>query len=124
MVQPPDSARDVGAIAAGRPNFWDQEVILEANGSLFKAARGIGSTNWHAHDDQDEVFLVIDGELIIELRDHEVPVGPGQIYVVAAGVEHRPRALRETRFLIVGRDITSNAVGGKPDWSYESGGPH
>ncbi len=123
MNQPPDNALDVDAIAAARPSFWDQEVMLEANGSLFKAARGIGSTNWHSHDDQDEVFLVTAGELVIELRDREVPVGPGQIYVIPAGVEHRPRAAEETRFLIVGRQVTSNASGGKPDWSYDAGRP-
>lgn len=106
---------DVDAIAEARPDFWDQEVIFEANGSLFKAARGIGSTHWHSHDDQDEVFLVTHGELVVELRDREVSVRAGQIYVVPLGTEHRPRADQETRFLIVGRSITSNAAGGKPN---------
>ena len=115
MTDPANRTHDVDAAAAGRPDFWDQEVLAEANGSLFKVAKGIGSTNWHAHEDQDEVFLVTHGELVIELRDREVAVGPGELFVVSRGVEHRPRAEAETRFLIVGRSITSNAAGGKPD---------
>jgi mannose-6-phosphate isomerase-like protein (cupin superfamily) len=110
-----EQAQSVDALAAARPGFWDQETVAEANGSLFKVAKGQGSTHWHAHDDQDELFFVTSGELVIELRDHEVTVGPGQLFVVPQGTEHRPRAEQETRFLIVGRTITSNAAGGKPD---------
>jgi mannose-6-phosphate isomerase-like protein (cupin superfamily) len=116
-------ARDVDALARARREFWDQEVVATANGSLFKVAKGIGSTHWHSHDDQDEVFLVTHGELVVELRDREVRVGPGELFVVPLGVEHRPRAEHETRFLIVGRGITSNAAGGKPDWSRGGGRP-
>lgn len=108
------TAHDIDALAQARPDFWNQEAIAEANGSLFKVANGTGSTHWHAHKDQDEVFVVTYGELVIELRDREVPVAPGQLYVVLAGTEHRPRADGEARFLIVGRSLTSNAAGGKP----------
>ena len=107
----------------GLSAFWSQQTIAEANGSLFKVAKGIGATNWHAHDDQDEVFLVLSGELAVQLRDREVTVGPGQIFVVPQGVEHRPVADAETRFLIVGRTITSTTAGGKPDWSHGGGLP-
>src|ERR1700754_2919718 len=97
----------VDAVASGRPEFWSQETIAEANGSLFKAAKGIGQTEWHHHDDQDEVFLVTHGTLIIELRDGDVPVHAGDLYVVPRGLEHRPRADAEARFLIVGTSVTS-----------------
>src|SRR5690349_3102030 len=100
-------AVDVDAVAAGRPEFWSQEVIGEANGSVFKAAKGTGETNWHSHDDQDEVFLVTHGTLVVELRDGDVTVDAGQLLVVPRGVEHRPRADAETRFLIVGTSVTS-----------------
>ena len=42
--------------------FWSQRVLASGNDNLFKVAKGIGSTNWHSHDDQDEVFLVIDDD--------------------------------------------------------------
>jgi mannose-6-phosphate isomerase-like protein (cupin superfamily) len=116
-------ALPVDATAAALPEFWSQRVLGEANGSLFKVAKGIGETEWHAHDDQDEVFLVTHGELVIGLRSGDVRVGPGELFIVPRTVEHRPRADQETRFLIVGATITSNAAGGKPTWSHDGGAP-
>jgi quercetin dioxygenase-like cupin family protein len=107
----------IGAAAHELQEFWSQRVIGEANGSLFKVAKGIRSTNWHAHADYDEAFLVIDGELVVQLRDGDVVLGPGDFLVVPRGVEHRPRADDVAHFLIVGPEITSTAAGGKPDWS-------
>lgn len=113
----------VDEVAAARPEFWSQQEIGEANGSLFKAAKGIGSTEWHSHDDQDEVFLVTHGTLTVELRTGDVVVNAGELLVVPRGVEHRPRADDEVRFLIVGTSVTSNAAGGKPAWSAGGGAP-
>jgi mannose-6-phosphate isomerase-like protein (cupin superfamily) len=113
----------VDGIAAALDEFWSQEIVGEANGSLFKVAKGIGSTEWHAHDDQDEVFFVTHGTLVVELRTGEVPVNAGELFVIPRGVEHRPRADDETRFLIVGSTVTSSAAGGKPAWSYGDGEP-
>ena len=120
-----DSPRaiDVDQVAHARPEFWSQETIGAANGSLFKAAKGIGSTTWHAHADQDEVFFVTHGTLVVELRTGDVTVGAGELIVVPRGVEHRPRADAEVRFLIVGSTVTSTAEGGKPAWSRDGGMP-
>lgn len=115
MTDTTGESHDIDGTAGSLDEFWSQRVLFEANGSLFKVAKGVGSTRWHSHDDQDEVFLVTHGELVIELRDREVVVGPGEIFVVPLGVEHRPRAAAETRFLIVGRSITSTPEGGKPN---------
>jgi len=109
--------------AAALPEFWSQRVVGEANGNLYKVAKGVGSTNWHAHEDEDEVFIVTRGELIIELRDGEVRVGAGELFIVPRGVEHRPRADRETHLLLVGASVTSTAAGGKPAWSVNGGTP-
>lgn len=98
--------------------FWSQRVLLSANQNLFKVAKGIGSTTWHSHDDQDETFLVLQGHLTIQLRDGNVELDPGDLFAVPRGVEHCPHATVETQFLLVGPDVTSNAAGGKPDWSY------
>ena len=107
--------------AADLTEFWSQHTIAEANGSLFKVAKGIGSTTWHSHDDQDETFLLIDGTLTIQLRDRDVVLGPGDLFVVPRGVEHCPVADNEARFLLVGTSTTSTAAGGKPDWSHGGG---
>lgn len=98
-------------------DYWSQRVVAEANGNMFKVAKGVGSTNWHHHDDQDETFLLVDGSLDVHLRDRVVELRPGDLFVVPRGVEHRPVAATEARFLIIGPSITSNAAGGKPDWS-------
>lgn len=98
-------------------DYWSQRVVAEANGNMFKVAKGIGSTNWHHHDDQDETFLLVDGSLDVHLRDRVVELRPGDLFVVPRGVEHRPVAATEARFLIIGPSITSNTAGGKPDWS-------
>lgn len=98
--------------------FWSQRVLTSANGNLFKVAKGIGSTNWHKHDDQEETFLMLAGYLTIQLRDGNVDLGPGDLFAIPRGVEHCPLAENEATFLLVGPDITSTAAGGKPDWSY------
>jgi len=100
--------------------FWSQRVVAEANGNLFKVAKGVGSTRWHSHDDQDEVFLLVEGALTVQLRDRDVELRPGDLFVVPRGVEHCPVAEGEARFLIVGPSVTSNAAGGKPEWSHTS----
>ena len=113
---------NIDAAARERPEYWSQLVIGEANGSLFKVAKGIDSTLWHAHDDYDEVFLVTSGEMVIQLRTGDVTLGPGELFIVPRGVEHCPRADAAVHFLIVGPEITSNAAGGKPAWSYGADG--
>ena len=101
--------------------YWSQRVVAEANGNLFKVAKGTGATHWHTHDDQDETFLLLDGALTIQLRDRDVHLRPGDLFVVPRGVEHRAASDGEGRFLIVGPSVTSNAAGGKPEWSYPGG---
>jgi mannose-6-phosphate isomerase-like protein (cupin superfamily) len=108
--------------AAQLTEFWSQRVLASGNGNLFKVAKGIGSTNWHTHDDQDEVFLVIQGRITIQLRDRDVDLGPGDLFVIPRGTEHCPIAQEEASFLLVGPEVTSTAAGGKPDWSF-SGTP-
>jgi quercetin dioxygenase-like cupin family protein len=97
--------------------FWSQRVLAQGNGTLFKVAKGIGSTTWHRHDDQDETFLLLEGTLTVQLRDGDVELSPGDLLVIPRGVEHCPRADDEVKFLLVGPEITSTAAGGKPAWS-------
>lgn len=60
-----------------------------------------GQFVWHRHDDTDDFFLVIEGEITIELRDRDVVLGPGELFVVPRGVEHRPRADPEALVLLI-----------------------
>ncbi len=56
---------------------------------------------WHKHDETDDFFLVIDGHLTIHLRDRDVELDPGELFVVPKGVEHCPEAAEETRVLLI-----------------------
>ncbi|MCO8274170.1 cupin domain-containing protein [Actinoplanes sp. TRM 88003] len=109
----------VASEAAALTEFWSQRVLATANGNLLKVAKGTRSTNWHAHDDQDETFLLLSGDMTIQLRDGDVHLTPGDLLVIPRGVEHCPRVNGdEAHFLLIGPEITSNAAGGKPDWSH------
>ena len=71
---------------------WVPKVVAELNGQMVKVAKLEGAYVWHHHAHEDELFLVLQGRLRIELRDGDVTLGPGQLYVVPRGVEHRPVA--------------------------------
>lgn len=98
--------------------YWNQKIIGSANGQLIKLAKGIGAINWHQHDDQDELFLLVKGHLTIQLRNKNIELYPNDLFVVPKGVAHRPKADAEVEFLIIGLNITSNSAGGRPhDWT-------
>lgn len=94
---------------------WSQKTIGEANGQLFKLAKGLGETNWHKHDDQDELFILYKGLLTIQLRDQNIELYQDEMFIVPKGIEHCPKAEEEVEFLIAGINVTSNAAGGKPN---------
>ena len=94
---------------------WAQKIIGTANGQLFKVAKGIGATNWHKHDEQDELFILYKGHLTIQLRKKNIELYEDDMFVVPRGMEHCPKAQDEVQFLIVGLNITSNEAGGKPN---------
>ena len=100
---------------ASLTEHWSQKIIGEANGQLFKVAKGIGETRWHKHDDQDELFILYKGHMTIQLRDKNIELHENDMFIVPKGMEHCPKAQDEVQFLIVGLNITSNAAGGKPN---------
>lgn len=80
---------------------WQPRVIAEMNDYQFKVVRLQGDFVWHHHADTDETFLVVDGTLRIDFRDGAVTVGPGQMFVVPKGVEHKPCAEREVTMMLI-----------------------
>lgn len=79
---------------------WDPKIIGELNGQQVKLVKLEGDFVWHAHADADELFYVLSGSLDMQYRDRTVTVGAGEIVIVPRGVEHCPRAERETHVLL------------------------
>ena len=79
---------------------WSPRIAAELNGQHVKLAKLEGPFVWHRHDDADELFLVVHGRLVIELRDGAVTLEPGEFVVIPCGVEHRPVANGEVQVLL------------------------
>ncbi len=82
-------------------DHWAPKVIAQMNDYQFKLVRIQGEFVWHSHAETDDVFIVIDGEMSIELRDGRVDLKAGEMFVVPKGVEHKPVAERECKLLLV-----------------------
>jgi mannose-6-phosphate isomerase-like protein (cupin superfamily) len=80
---------------------WSPKIVADLNDSHVKLAKVQGEFVWHSHLEEDELFLVIQGELTIELRDGRVTLGPGELVVIPKGVEHRPVARQEVQLLLI-----------------------
>ena len=79
---------------------WSPKVVGELNGQHVKLVKVLGEFVWHHHDEEDEMFLVIDGRFKMEFRDREVWIERGAFIVVPRGVEHRPVAEEEVSVML------------------------
>ena len=116
-----DDVVDLNAKFEKFSEHWSPKVVARLNDYEVKLVRIEGEFVWHSHQDTDELFLVLAGELTIQLRDRSVTLGPGQLYVVPRGVEHCPRADGEVKAMLLepagvintgdaGGDLTSNVA--------------
>lgn len=80
---------------------WSPKVIAEMNDYQFKVVRLEGEFVWHQHDDTDETFIVLDGELTIDLESGPVILCAGEMLVIPRGMRHRPHASSEAKVLLV-----------------------
>jgi mannose-6-phosphate isomerase-like protein (cupin superfamily) len=80
---------------------WQPRTVTQFNGNDVMVVKAKGEFVWHKHDDTDDFFLVLKGHLTIELRDRNVELGPGDLFVVPRGVEHRPVAAEEVHLLLI-----------------------
>ena len=76
-------------------SYWDPKIVGELNGQYVKLAKLKGEFLWHHHEKEDELFLVVKGELIIKLRDEDIVLNEGEFYILPRGVEHMPVAEKE-----------------------------
>jgi mannose-6-phosphate isomerase-like protein (cupin superfamily) len=80
---------------------WQPKVIAEMNDYQFKIVKLQGDFIWHDHKDTDETFIVMEGTLRIDFRDGAVHIGPGEMFVVPRGVEHKPYADGEVKLMLI-----------------------
>ena len=93
---------DVAAELQQVEKHWTPRVVGRVNDQYIKVAKLLGELVWHAHDQEDEMFLVVSGRLRIQLEgDEEVVLDPGQFYVVPRGVRHNPVAEEEVEIVLI-----------------------
>jgi len=94
---------------------WSPRIIAEMNNYQFKVVKIEGDFIWHEHQDTDETFMVIEGEMLIRFRNGEVKLSEGEMFVVPKGIEHKPFAEKECKILIIEPKgvINTGQAGGK-----------
>jgi mannose-6-phosphate isomerase-like protein (cupin superfamily) len=87
---------------------WSPKIVSTFNGHDVMVVKLNGEFVWHSHPDTDDFFLVLKGRLTIQLRDGDVQLGPGDLYIVPKGIEHRPVAEEEVHLLLIEPHGTPN----------------
>jgi len=93
-------------LSASLTELWSPRVIAEVDDMFVKVAKIHGELDWHQHDNEDELFLILRGKLRIEMEDRTVELGEGDLFVVPKGVRHHPVATDECQLLLFERKST------------------
>lgn len=89
-------------------DYWNPRISGELNDSYIKMVKIKGEFIWHHHDDEDEMFFVCKGKLVIRFRDSEVALNEGEFIVIPKRVEHQPIAEEEVHLLLIEPKTTLN----------------
>ena len=103
-----EGAIDLKAKLAAFDEHWQPHTVATFNGHDIMVVKVKGEFVWHSHADTDDLFLVLHGRVRIELRDRHVELGPGELFVVPRGVEHRPVAVEEAHLMLIEPTGTPN----------------
>ena len=79
---------------------WSPKIAGEVNDAYVKLVKFRGEFVWHKHEDEDEMFLVVKGSIVIKLRDGDLALGEGEFVIIPRGVEHKPVAETEAHVLL------------------------
>jgi mannose-6-phosphate isomerase-like protein (cupin superfamily) len=88
--------------------YYKPKISGELNDNFIKLAKLKGEFIWHRHENEDELFLVVKGNLLLKLRDDDIEVGEGEFIVIPKGVEHKPVAKEEVYLLLIEPKSTLN----------------
>jgi mannose-6-phosphate isomerase-like protein (cupin superfamily) len=92
---------DVPAIVAACREQWFNQTLVRVNDSVVRLGIVRGRFHWHKHVREDEFFFVLEGRLLIDLKDRTIKLGPDQGVVIPRNVPHRPRTLKKTVMLMI-----------------------
>jgi mannose-6-phosphate isomerase-like protein (cupin superfamily) len=92
---------DEKALSDAAPHQWYNQTLCQVNGSVVRVGVIQGEYHWHKHDNDDELFYVVEGQLVIDLEGRTIELAPRQGFVVSKGVLHRTRAPQRTVILMV-----------------------
>jgi mannose-6-phosphate isomerase-like protein (cupin superfamily) len=92
---------DVPAIVKANEHKWFNQTLTQVNNSVVRVAIVEGEYHWHKHDNDDEFFFVLDGQLLIDLEDKTITLNPWEGFTITKGIVHRTRALKKTVMLMV-----------------------
>ena len=92
---------DIPAIVAACKEKWQNYTLTKVNDSVVRIGIVEGEFHWHKHDNDDEFFFVLEGQLLIDLEDRTIELNPNQGTTITKGVMHRPRAPKKTVMLMV-----------------------
>lgn len=81
--------------------YWSPKIIAQMNDYHFKVAKFKGEFTWHDHKETDEVFFVVEGQMMIEFRDRTVRLQAGELFVVPKGVEHKPVSEEACKVMLI-----------------------
>lgn len=90
-------------VVASLTEYWSPRIIAEVDDAYIKVAKVMGSFDWHSHDHEDEMFLVLKGQLRLQMEQGDVLLNQGDMFVVPKGVRHNPIADEECHVMLIER---------------------
>ena len=106
--------------AASLKRDWDPAIVAELNGQYVKVVRAQGEFVWHFHENEDEMFYVLDGEMEMHLRNEVLQMKTGQACVIPRGMEHKPVVPKEVLLMVFEPKSTSNTGNVKNELTRET----
>ena len=100
--------------------YWSPKIVGEMNESYVKLVKLKGEFVWHLHENEDEMFMVIKGSLVIKLRAEDIVLNEGELFVIPRGIEHMPVAEDEVQVMLIEPKTTLNTGNVKNDRTVEN----
>lgn len=98
-------------------DYWSPKIVGELNGQQVKLVKFKGPFTWHYHEHEDELFYVVKGSFVMEMREKHMEINEGEFFIVPKGVEHRPNATEEVWVMLFEPAATLNTGNVKNDFT-------